>query len=165
MADDEKFTKSDLVLLMESYSNMMKMHETVLNQQSQIIEMQKKITEKQDATISKQSTLCNTLSNVTSKLDECAVKLQKTYETLDKVEDNIVYKVEDTKTIITNHNTKSIEDHSSLKNKIHLGWIGMGSLGIGLVTIIIVLLSRPDRMEAIYDMLTAISRYFGLGTQ
>jgi hypothetical protein len=127
--------------------------------------MQKKITEKQDATISKQSTLCNTLSNVTSKLDECAVKLQKTYETLDKVEDNIVYKVEDTKTIITNHNTKSIEDHSSLKNKIHLGWIGMGSLGIGLVTIIIVLLSRPDRMEAIYDMVTAISRYFGLGTQ
>lgn len=159
---EKNFTKDDLVLLMESYNNMMKMHETVLNQQGQIIDMQQKITEKLDSTITKQGSACNQLNAVASKLDDCINKLQTTYDTLDKIEDNIVYKVEDTKTMITNHNTKAVEEHASLINKIHLGWIGMGSLGGGLVTIIIMLLSRPDKIDSIYQMVSAMSTYFGL---
>jgi hypothetical protein len=162
--EDDKFTKSDLVLLMESYNNMMRMHETVLNQQTEIIDMQKKITEKQDATINKQGSTCNKLNIVANRLDDCAIKLKETSVALNNVEDNIVYKVEDTKSIITDYSIKSIEAHSSIKNKIYLGWIGMGTLAIGLVAIITMLLGRPDKIEEIYKVVTSIARYFGLGS-
>ena len=156
--------QSDLVLLMESYNNMMRMHETVLSQQTEIIEMQKKITEKQDSTITKQGTTCSKLSTVVSRLDDCAIKLKETYSALNTVEDNIVYKVEDTKSIITDYSIKSIEAHSSIKNKIYLGWIGMGTLAIGLMAIITMLLDRPNKIEEIYKVVNSIARYFGLGS-
>jgi hypothetical protein len=55
---EDKLTKDDLVLLMESYRNMITMHQTILDQSEKTIEKMGLIADKQDALYAKQNNVC-----------------------------------------------------------------------------------------------------------
>jgi hypothetical protein len=116
---DETLTKDDLVLLMESYRNVITMHETILNQTSKAIEKLDLIATKQDYIASKQSDTCKSLEKCSGRLDD-----------IFKAEGHVIDKID-------KHHEKSIDTHSKITTKIHLGWIGMGSIIIGLIGIIV----------------------------
>lgn len=121
---EDNLTKDDLMLLMESYRNMITMHKTILDQSSKTIEKLDTITNKQDLISTKQGTVCNSLHNITQKLDGVVGGNSITQQKLD------------------NHHEKSVETHGKLANKIHLGWIGMGTIIIGILGLVIAILSH-----------------------
>lgn len=118
---EDKLTRDDLVLLMESYRNMITMHQTILDQSSKTIEKMDVIVNKQDTLFSKQGQICNSLDKITGSLDTAARNLN------------------DVAKNANNHEKKTIEEHGKITNKIYLGWIGMGTIIIGLIGLIIAL--------------------------
>ena len=119
---EENLTKDDLVLLMESYRNMITMHQTILDQSSKTIEKLDGVMSKQDNILSKQTKTCGSIDNIIEKLNN-----------LVNANTNIATKVD-------GHLLKSIEDHGILGNKIHLGWIGMGTIILSLIGLILTLI-------------------------
>jgi len=117
MAED-KLTRDDLVLLMESYRNMITMHQTILDQTTKTIDKLTDITTKQDNIISKQGMVCNSLNNIHEKIDGANGGLKEVAGKID------------------NHETQRIESDSKLTAKIHLGWIGMGTIIVALLGVI-----------------------------
>jgi hypothetical protein len=117
MAED-KLTRDDLVLLMESYRNMITMHQTILDQTTKTIDKLTDITAKQDNIISKQGMVCNSLNNIHEKIDGANGGLKEVAGKID------------------NHETQRIESDSKLTSKIHLGWIGMGTIIVTLLGVI-----------------------------
>jgi cysteinyl-tRNA synthetase len=126
---EDRLTRDDLVLLMESYRNMITMHQTILDQTSKTISIMENIVVKQDSTLSKQSQVCNSLQNITGNLSTISVNLSKTADKIDSFETDITNQ-------FNTHNIRTIEDHGKLTQKIYLGWIGMGTIIIGLVSLI-----------------------------
>jgi DNA repair exonuclease SbcCD ATPase subunit len=118
---EDKLTKDDLVLLMESYRNMITMHQTILDQSEKTIEKMGLIADKQDALYSKQNSVCNTLNNVSSSLDSANASIAKAAE------------------VSIRHEKEIIKQHNKIETKIHLGWIGMGTIILGLIGLIITL--------------------------
>lgn len=131
---DEILTKDDLVLLMESYKNMISMHHTVLEQSNRMIEQLASVVAQQDGISLKQRDTCSILNSVSTKLDTCVSKLEGFSKDIEGIKDNVIEKV-------NSHSQKSIEDHGKLANKIHLGWIGMGTIILGLITLSITVYS------------------------
>lgn len=126
---EDRLTRDDLVLLMESYRNMITMHQTILDQTSKTISIMENIVTKQDSTLSKQGQVCNSLQNITGNLSTISINLSKTTDKIDSFENNIIKQ-------FNTHENKTIEDHAKLTNKIYLGWIGMGTIIIGFVGLI-----------------------------
>lgn len=119
---EDKLTRDDLVLLMESYRNMITMHQTILDQSEKTIEKMDNIATKQDALFSKQSHLCTSLDRVSENLDGASASLK-----------------EAAKSAIA-HEKETIKQHGKIENKIHLGWIGMGTIIMGLIGLIMMLI-------------------------
>lgn len=131
---EDKLTKDDLVLLMESYRNMITMHQTILDQTTKTIDKLDNITTKQDSIISKQGMVCNSLSNITDKIDTTNGNLKSTVEKIDKLGGKVSDKIDD-------HEKKRMESDGKITSKIHLGWIGMGTIIVGLLGIIMTISS------------------------
>ncbi len=112
---EDKLTKDDLVLLMESYRNMIVMHQSILEQSSKTIERLDNIATKQDNLFNKQNSVCTSLNNIGGNVD------------------GLTTKVVDMERTVNNHEKKSIEVHGKIINKIHLGWIGMITIILGLI--------------------------------
>ena len=124
--NNNTLTRDDLVLLMESYRNMITMHQTILDQSSKAIEKLDGIAMRQDSILTKQGTVCNSLTKITGRLDECASSLKESNSNIDTLEQRMISK-------LSSHSEKSIEVHEKIINKIHFGWIGMGTIIIGLI--------------------------------
>lgn len=129
---EDKLTKDDLVLLMESYRNMITMHQTILDQSTKTINKLDNITTKQDNIISKQGAVCNSLNNITEKIDRTNTKLKDTTDKIDNVGGKVADKIDE-------HEIKRMDSDGKIVSKIHLGWIGMGTIIIGLLGIIVTL--------------------------
>lgn len=116
----DELTKDDLVLLMESYRNMITMHQTILDQTGKTIDKLDGIATKQDNLFSKQGSICLQLGKMATgdNIDDLRTKITDKLQT---------------------HEKKSIEDHGKITNKIHLGWIGMGTIIIGIVGLMVTL--------------------------
>lgn len=139
---EEKLTRDDLVLLMESYRNMITMHQTILDQTTKTISKLDDIITKQNDIISKQGAVCNSLNMITGKIDQTNGKLKDTINKMGTVEDKIGEKID-------NHETKRIESDQKIVSKIYLGWIGMGTIIVGLLGIIVTLSNFLQANQAI----------------
>jgi len=118
---EDKLTRDDLVLLMESYRNMITMHQTILDQSEKTIEKMGLIATKQDDLYSKQNSVCGTLNKVSSNLDDTTKSLSEAAKAA------------------VRHEKDVMAQHNRIETKIHLGWIGMGTIIIGLIGLIIAL--------------------------
>jgi cysteinyl-tRNA synthetase len=119
---DDNLTKDDLMLLMESYRNMITMHKTILDQSTKTIEKLENITSKQDAISTKQTSVCTSLSKITDKLDDVIGGSNKTVEKMEK------------------HAEKSVDTHNKIISKVHVGWIGMGTIILGLIGLVVTII-------------------------
>jgi hypothetical protein len=122
----DQLTKDDLVLLMESYRNMIIMHQTILDQTNKTIDKLNGMSEKQDFIFSKQNNLYDTLKNIVEKVNNSSLELKSNNEKTEELRSNVVEK-------LNSHELKSAEDHSKLTNKIYIGWIGMISIILALM--------------------------------
>jgi uncharacterized protein Yka (UPF0111/DUF47 family) len=139
---EDNLTKDDLVLLMESYRNMITMHQTILDQSTKTIEKLDGIAIRQDSISTKQGNICGSLTKITDRLDDCASSLKDANTNIDKMEDKITDK-------LYTHEKKSIEDHGKITNKIYLGWIGMGTIIIGMIGLIITITKVINHVHVI----------------
>jgi len=121
----DQLTRDDLVLLMESYRNMITMHQTILDQTSKTIERMDNIASKQDSLFFKQGNICNELQKITGNLD-----------IVNKNNENLNLKSTSIEKQLNDHEKITLNDHNKIINKIHLGWIGMGTIIISLLTLI-----------------------------
>jgi DNA repair exonuclease SbcCD ATPase subunit len=139
---EDSLRKDDLVLMMDSYKNMITMHQTILEQSAKIIELLSNISIRQDSIASRQEKICNILSEISKKLDDCSLKLQTGGDKVESLKsglgDALKNVSESIKEKINNHNTKSIEDHNKITNKVYIGWIGMGSIILALLSLILI---------------------------
>lgn len=123
---EDKLTRDDLVLLMESYRNMITMHQTILDQTNKTIDKLDGIANKQDSLFSKQGNICSTLSKITDKLEGNLTHSKDSNDKINNLSNIVTEKLNE-------HDKKSIEDHSKLTNKIYIGWVGMISIILALV--------------------------------
>ena len=130
---EDRLTRDDLVLLMESYRNMITMHQTILDQTTKTIDAMGVIATKQDSLFSKQSAICNTINGMSDKMaqysTDCNASLTTSTAKMDDFKNTVI------KTL-NSHEKKTIEEHAKLANKIYVGWIGMGTIILGLVGLI-----------------------------
>jgi len=119
---DNNLTRDDLILLMDSYRNHFAMNQTLLSQLTKLVDQQTHMIKKCDIIISKQSQTC-------SGLEKATLELKDSNSKIDGMQNKIVERVD-------NHNLSSVKDHNSLKNKIYLGWIGMGTIILSLLGLI-----------------------------
>jgi len=146
---EDKLTKDDLVLLMESYRNMIIMHQTILDQSSKSIDILDSITKKQDNLFSKQdkdvdiisTTLENSVKVFLERLDNVEQKMSTGLnKALSDIVNNSTNRANEVGAMVSDklvsHEKKSIEDHAGITNKIQLGWVGMGTIMIGLIGLI-----------------------------
>lgn len=131
---EDNLTKDDLVLLMESYRNMITMHQTILDQSTKTIEKLDGIATRQDLISTKQGNICGSLGKITERLDDCSGSLKNANQNIDNMEKKIVDE-------LNTHEKQSISDHGKLTNKIYLGWIGMGTIIIGLIGLTVTIAS------------------------
>jgi hypothetical protein len=121
---EDNLTKDDLMLLMESYRNMIEYHQTILEQSTKTIEKLDSITTKQDIISTKQNSTCIHLKSITNKLD------------------SVIGSSADHHKELHDHNIESIKTHGKLANKIHVGWVGMGSIIVGIIAIVVALITQ-----------------------
>jgi len=126
-------TRDDLVLLMESYRNMITMHQTILDQTTHTIEKLDNIATKQDSISTKQNNTCTQLGNIAKRLDDCAKNLS------------------DSNTTVHNHSLKSIEEHGKITNKVYIGWIGMGTIIVSLVGLLLAGLHYVEHFQNLIE--------------
>lgn len=119
---EDKLTRDDLVLLMESYRNMITMHQTILEQIGRTISKTEDITKQSEMHLRKQTEICTSLRVISNDVKE--------------ISDNLSIN----KSSIENFEKKSIEQHGKVINKIHIGWIGMGTIVMALIGLVISLL-------------------------
>jgi len=123
---EDKLTRDDLVLLMESYRNMITMHQTILDQTNKTIDKLNIIASKLDSLFSKQGNICNTMNNIDEKINTTIIETKTNNDKIDNISINITKNLND-------HEKKSIEEHSKLTNKIYIGWIGMVTIILSLI--------------------------------
>lgn len=122
----DQLTKDDLVLLMESYRNMITMHQTILDQTNKTIDKLDVISTKQDSLFSKQGNLCSSLDNIMKKVVDSSINIKTNNTKVDDLKSGLIEK-------LNNHEIRSTEDHGKLTNKIYIGWVGMISIIIALI--------------------------------
>lgn len=123
---EDKLTRDDLVLLMESYRNMITMHQAILGQTTKTIEKLDCITDNQESLFQKNIKIYNKLNNIAEKLSKCSETLEKAKDKIENTTNNLTKKIDDSEKI------NSII-HEKIIHKIHMAWIGMGSIIIGLI--------------------------------
>lgn len=133
MAENNLLTKDDLVLLMESYKNMISMHQTILEQSNRTIDSLSEIVNRQESISVKQQSTCGILNDVSKKLDICAEKLDITRTKVDSLQSTIKEK-------ITEHDINSLKSHEKISTKIQIGWIGMGTIILAILSLVIAIL-------------------------
>lgn len=122
----DQLTKDDLVLLMESYRNMITMHQTILDQTNKTIDKLDVISTKQDSLFSKQGSLCSSLNDITEKVVDSSTNIKTNSTKVDDLKSGLIEK-------LNSHEIRSTEDHGKLTNKIYIGWVGMISIIIALI--------------------------------
>jgi hypothetical protein len=125
---EDKLTKDDLVLLMESYRNMIVMHQTILAQSAKTVDLLDNIATKQDSLFSKQSSICKSLGDMGDDIK------------------GVTTKVTDMDKNINSHEKKSIEFYGKIINKIHLGWIGMITIILSLMGLGVTLMNQVSNI-------------------
>lgn len=118
MAD---LSKDDLILLMESYKNMIQLNTT-------LIEQQKAILYKQETILDKQNVVCDKLDRLLSKLDNSFLCIKDRVGELDK---------------------NCIKDHASIRNRLYISVGLMTTIILGLLGILGTLLSKVTLLNEI----------------
>lgn len=129
---EDKLTRDDLVLLMESYRNMITMHQAILDQTTKTIERMDTIATKQDSLFSKQGQICHSLESITSGLEGVNTNLSNCNTNIKTLDDSVSKQINE-------FDKRAIDNQGKLVNKIHLGWIGMGTIILGLIGLIMTL--------------------------
>jgi hypothetical protein len=122
---EDKLSKNDLFILMESYKNNIQLNTTLLEQQKQLLIMN-------TSAIDKQKEFCETLDKFIQNVISCSEKINENHSKLTKL-------VEDKTNTISNQITTGIADskveHSGLRLRIYMAMIGMVGIIISLISL------------------------------
>jgi hypothetical protein len=136
----DKLSKNDLYILMESYRNNIQLNTTLLEQQKQLIVMI-------NQSVEKQKELCSNMDTFIQNLTTCSTRLEENHG---KVIGLIESKTNSISTQLTMTSGTNSVEHSSIKNKIYVGWIGMGMIIISLIGLAI---SYADKIQNILKLI------------
>jgi len=139
---EDKLSKNDLFILMESYKNNIQLNTTLLEQQKQLLIMNA-------SAIDKQKEFCETLDRFIQNVTSCSEKMNVNYTKLTKL-------IEDKSNTITSQITNGCADskveHSGIRLRIYMAMIGMGGIIISLISLAI------TYSKEIHELTTYISK-------
>ena len=139
---EDKLSKNDLFILMESYKNNIQLNTTLLEQQKQLIIMN-------TSAIDKQKEFCETLDRFIQNITSCSEKMNENYTKLTKL-------IEDKSNTITSQITNGCADskveHSGIRLRIYMAMIGMGGIIISLISL------AMTYSKEIHELTTYISK-------
>lgn len=132
---DTIFSKDDLFLLLEAYRTQIDSNTALLNKQEKLIEQQNNI-------LDKQKVVCDLIDKLLGKLD---------------IDHNTI------KDKLTNSNVDCIKEHSSIKNKIYLIYVGIAGAIISLITLLHASYQRTEILKGMRDLIIEIAKKLGVG--
>jgi hypothetical protein len=139
---EDKLSKNDLFILMESYKNNIQLNTTLLEQQKQLLIMNA-------SAIDKQKEFCETLDRFIQNVTSCSEKMNVNYTKLTKL-------IEDKSNTITSQITNGCADskveHSGIRLRIYMAMIGMGGIIISLISL------AMTYSKEIHELTTYISK-------
>lgn len=142
---DFSFSRDDLLLLMQSYENTIKLNTTLLEQQKRVIEDQTKILEK--------------MVNLTNITDTIADKQKELIDEVDDKVRELQTKVNDIQTSISENRIESIKGHGTTKNRLIFVYAGLTSIFVSLISLVY---SSYSNFPRIIEILTSIKRHLGI---
>jgi len=141
---DNKLSKDDLFILMESYKNNIQLNTTLLEQQKQLLLLH-------DTTTNKQKELCNNIDKLIEKLTQCSKTISdnqiKLHEEQSKLDDSIG-------SVSTQLSLKTADlskEHASLANKMYISLVGM--IGI-VISVIGMAINYSDKFHVLTETLS-----------
>ena len=167
MTDELKhLNKDDLYLLMESYRNMIDMHNTLVNQQKMMIEIQSKSTDKQELSLLQQNKNVETLNKISEKLDVCIKTHNDLISKLTSEHEGISNKLSDgiekLRELLNKNHLDVTKQHSTMTNKIYISMIGMATIVLALIGMAVSLIERFSILNNMQYLLNKIASYFNI---
>jgi Mg2+ and Co2+ transporter CorA len=143
MTSEEKkyLSREDLVLLMDSYRNMIQMNSTILEQQKTILDLQHKLLDRHEEVSKRQTEVCDNLRDVADNLNNFVNQANKTNETLQGSLKDISSQITTLDKAVDDSLLETIKQSSELKNRIYVSLIGMGTIVLGLIGLFITILN------------------------
>ena len=156
---------NDFNILMNSYKNMIEVNTVVFEQLKKIIEIQQNILQKNDQTAEKQkltldamNQLLTTLNNMTQAYKDLNNKLDEHSETMADESKSFSNKFQ-------NYELNLVRSDSRVVNKIHIAWGLMGTIVIGLVSLVASVLARNADVEQLIKMVNVLLKNAGIAMQ
>jgi hypothetical protein len=150
----------DINLLLASYRNQVEMQTMIVDQLKKVMDTQKRVLEKQDDITGDQKKLIDSLKDITDKLDSTVTELKSSQQTITTSNTNLSNSLDsksnDLKNDIGTFRHETQGSVSSLINKIHLGWIGMGTIILGILGLIIAYLDKNNHIMEILKNIESI---------
>ncbi len=131
-SDGSSFSRDDLFLLLEAYRNQVETNQTLMEQQSRLIEQHIQI-------LGRQAEVCNDVSEVINKIGRLSEReAEKHADLQDK---------------INTSQLGCVKDHSSIKTKMTILYIGIGAIVIALISLAHSAYEKLDVIKSIAEKL------------
>ncbi len=137
MAEEDRdaivsFTRSDLSMLLDAYRNQVETNQTLMEQQSRLIEQHIQI-------LDRQQEVCNDVNQVINKLSRLSERESEKHADLqDK---------------INTSQLSCVTDHSSMKTRMSILYVGIGAIVIALINLAYSAYEKLDVIKAIAEKL------------
>jgi hypothetical protein len=163
MSDELKhLNKDDLYLLMESYRNMIDMHNTLVNQQKSMLENQGKLTDKQELTLIQHNTNLETLSKISNRLDASFALLDKISKDNESISGKISTGIDKIRETLSSNHLDTTKQNSALTNKVYIAMIGMATIMLAMIGMGIGLIEKFSLLKDVHVILSKIASYFAI---
>lgn len=158
---DRSLSIKDINLLLASYKNQVEMQTMILDQLKKVSDYQKRVLEKQDGITGEHRDLVDSLKNISEKLETLVTQMKKSQDAITTSNTNLSNSLDtksnDLKNDIGTFRHENQGSLSTVVNKIHLGWIGMGTIILGILGFVLAYLDKNNHIiELLKNILSAI---------
>lgn len=153
---EDKLSKNDLFILMESYKNNIQLNTTLLEQQKQLLIMN-------SSAIEKQKELCDSLDKFIEKVTKCSEQLSENHVKLINLLDektttinaHVTEKANSVTSQMVTCSVKTDEALNTIKSKVNLLYVGIGSIVLAVIGLSVV---YADKFLHLQDIVLKVAR-------
>ena len=146
--EDNKLSKNDLFILMESYKNNIQLNTTLLEQQKQLIVMI-------NQSVDKQKELCENLDEFIKNLTNCSERMNNNHlqiiTKIGEASSRMSSEVSEVSKKITIASATTSVENSKITNKIYVSLVGMVTV---VVSIIGLAITYTQKFSYLADLIT-----------
>ena len=159
MPSDNRLSVEDIQLLMGNYQNIIKINTILLEQQKQLYTLCQQLIENQKDLSTDQRDLYNEIQQALKQLEVSQTHISNLNQTVKDINQSNDLNFSEARTSFDDFKDKVDAKHNSIIKNIYISMVGMGSIILGLISIIVTLIQKKDIIEKIYEIVMEILKH------